>query len=245
MRAAIIAASILALGACNADADTRQEENGSGKTGQRSFDVAGFDRVSLGGAHDVVVKVGGAHSVRAEGDTKALERLDIRVVGGELKIGSKRDKDSWSIGFGGRHKGVTVHVTLPSLTGAEIGGSGDLKIDRVEGSGFAASIAGSGDIDVAALKVGEASFSIAGSGGITAKGSADKTSISIAGSGDVDLAGLESRNASVSVVGSGNVSARVNETADVSVMGSGDVTLAGSAKCKISKMGSGEVRCEG
>lgn len=241
MRAAMILSSIMLLGACNmsADAQTGDNDGGGGRTGQRSFEVGTFDKISLAGSHDVIVTVGGAPSVRAEGDAEALERLEIRVEDGQLRIGSKRG--SWSVGRG---RGVTVHVTAPSLAAAAIGGSGDMRIDKVEGSGFDAEIGGSGDMQIAALKVGKASFSIAGSGGITAAGTAGTATISIAGSGDVNTAGLESRTATVSVVGSGDVSARAMETAKVSIMGSGDVAMSGSAKCTISKMGSGDVRCE-
>jgi hypothetical protein len=244
MRSLMILSSILTLGACNmADAQDRDKESHrSGEQGQRSFDLAGFNFIALGGSHDVVVTVGGAHSVRAEGDAEALERLEIKVEKGKLVIGSKRG--DWS--FGRREHGkVTVHVTLPALAGAAIGGSGDMRIDKVEGGDFTGAIGGSGDMSIASLKVNELKFAIAGSGGISATGSAAKADMSIAGSGDIDAGALESRTASISIVGSGDVRARAVETADVSVMGSGNVSMAGPAKCKISKMGSGNVECEG
>src|SRR3546814_10615499 len=70
---------------------------------------------------------------------------------------------------------VTVYVTTPILAGAAIGGSGDMRIDAVEGGSFSASIGGSGDMDIASLRVGSADFSIAGSGGIHAAGTATRT----------------------------------------------------------------------
>ena len=241
MRRAIMAGAVLLLGACTADARDGEGREASERTGQRDFKVAGFDRVSLGEAHNVIVTVGGAPSVRAEGDAETIERLEIKVEGGELHIGMKKGR--WSVGWDRGRPPVTIHVTAPSLAGASIGGSGDMRIDKVEGERFAAAIGGSGDMEIGSLRVGEAEFSIAGSGGITARGSAERSDISIAGSGDIDLAGVETKTAKVSVVGSGDVTARASETAEVSIMGSGDVTLAGPAKCTISKMGSGNVRC--
>jgi hypothetical protein len=242
MRAALILVPMLMLGACNTHADAQQ--GGSRRIGQRSFQVGAFDKVSLAGSPDVIVAVGGAPSVRAEGDAEMLDRLDIHVENGDLKIGTKRDAN-WSWGFGHERRNVTIYVTVPTLVGASIGGSGDMKIDKVAGSGFNASVGGSGDMQIGALRVGQASFSIAGSGGITAAGSADRMTMSLAGSGDIEAGGVQSRTATVSVVGSGDVHARAMETADVSVMGSGDVTLAGTAKCSITKVGSGDVHCGG
>jgi len=236
MRAAILVTA-LALGACGS-ADG-QEGEASGERGQRGFEVGAFDRISLAGSHDVVVAVGGAPSIRAEGDARALERLDIRVEDGQLRIGSRRS-DSW---LGRGHRGVTVHVTVPALAAAGVAGSGAMRIDRVEGQRFEASLAGSGDLDVGALRVEQARFAIAGSGNIRAAGTAANAALSIAGSGDADLSGLESRAAEVSVMGSGDARLRATETASVSVMGSGDVTVEGGARCTVDKRGSGDVHC--
>jgi len=242
MRAALLLTSALALAACHHGDRDRDGKEGDHRVIQRGFQVGTFDRVALGGSHDVIVTVGGAPSVRAEGDAEAIDRLEIEVRNGELRIGSKKDGD-WSFGFSHDRPRVTIHVTAPALAAASIGGSGDMRIDKVEGQSFAGSIAGSGDMDVAALRVGHADFSIAGSGGITTKGAAQTSNISIAGSGDIDAGGLESKTATISVMGSGDVHANATGTADVSVMGSGDVTVSGPAKCTIHKMGSGDVHC--
>lgn len=239
----IVFASVLALGACNVSADAQDNADTSTTRVQRSFEVGSFDSVSLGGPHNVVVQVGPAASVRAEGPAAELDRLKIEVRGGALEIGTRKDK-SRTIHIG-RTPPVTIYVTTPTLKAAAIGGSGDMRIDKVEGAKFSAAVGGSGDITIDALKVGTASFSVAGSGGIKAAGSAGKADISVVGSGDVDVGDVETRSASVSITGSGDVKTRAMETADVSIMGSGDVTVSGPAKCSVSKMGSGDVRCGG
>lgn len=242
MRAAVLTLAAIGLAACNmvADAQENEAEVAAGPVTQRSFAASGFDSVSLGGPHDVVVQVGPAASVRAEGPAGELDRLEVKVEDGDLHIGTKRDK-KW-INFK-KTRPVTVYVTMPAIRSAAIGGSGDMRIDKAEGDSFSGAIGGSGDMDIGALRVGQADFSIAGSGSIRAAGTARKTDVSIAGSGDVEIAGLESRDATVSIVGSGGVQARAMDRADVSIMGSGDVSITGSAKCSVSKMGSGEVRC--
>lgn len=238
MRKLLAIASIFALStACSVNA--RQDDNSPrGAQGQRDFTVGTFDSVSLEGANDVVVAVGAAPSVRAEGDAEAIERLDIRVEHGVLKIGNRRD--SW---FGRHHGRATVHVTAPALKAASIGGSGDMRIDRVEARRFDASIGGSGDMEIGALSAAQTHFSIAGSGGIRAAGRGQRTEISIAGSGSVAAGGFETRDAEVSVVGSGDVDLRATGTVEASIMGSGDINVRGGAQCSVSKMGSGDVNC--
>jgi hypothetical protein len=240
MRRALFTLPILAiLAACNAGAEEKGAQAG-GQQGRRDFQVATFNGVSLEGSHDVIVTVGGAPSVRAEGAAEVLERLDIRVENGTLEIGTRRTSN---FGFGRESGSATIHVTVPSLAAASIGGSGDLLIDRVEGAQFTGAIGGSGNLQIRQLRVGQAQFAVAGSGNIQAAGAAERTNLSVAGSGDIDLSAVETRTAAISVVGSGDVRSRVTGTAEVSVMGSGDVEVSGPARCSVNRMGSGDVRC--
>jgi hypothetical protein len=234
MRGAILI-PVLLLGACSVG------EAGESRRGTKDFAVGAFDRISLTGSPDVIVAVGGAPSVRAEGDSKLLERLEIRVEDGVLRIGYK--KGNWSLGWRKDHGPVTVHVSAPAIRGAEVAGSGDIKIDKVVADDFAGDIAGSGEIQLASLRARNASFSIAGSGGVTASGTSETAEFEIAGSGDVRAGGLQVRSAKVSIAGSGNVETRATQSADVDIMGSGDVVVSGGAKCNVSKTGSGNVRC--
>lgn len=243
MRSALLLASVFVLAACDGSANARRDDGApaSGQGGERSFALSGFRSVSVAGPFNVVVTVGQPHSIRAEGDPEMLDRLKIALDGDALEIGTR--KGLWEKSF--RHKGreTVIHVTMPAIEAAEIAGSGDLKVDRVEGRRFAASIAGSGDIEIGTIRVGEAKFDIAGSGSLRAAGTATTSSVSIAGSGDVDVERLEVRNAALSTAGSGDIGARAIETAEVSIMGSGDVSVAGPAKCSVTKMGSGSFRC--
>jgi hypothetical protein len=249
MRLAIIGA-LIAASACTS-ANGNESGNGgnsisggsegaqTGSAGQRSFDVGAFQSVSLAGAHDVIVTVGGPPSVRAEGDAEALERLEVRVEGGVLRLETRRN--SWF--SGGSRGSVTVHVTAPSLNGASIGGSGDMRIDRVQAEAFESSISGSGDLEIGTLQARRVEFSVTGSGDIRASGAAEEAEISIAGSGSVELDSLQVRRASVSIAGSGDVAIQASEAVDGSIMGSGNVTVRGPARCSVTKMGSGEIRC--
>jgi hypothetical protein len=233
---------LLALGACGISSG-HENSGASGHAGRRDFQVGGFDRVELAGSQNVIVTVGGAPSAYAEGDTGLLERLEVKVENGVLRIGQKKGR--WSFGWSKDHGPITVHVTAPSLRGAEVAGSGDMRIDKVQADAFAASIAGSGELEVGSLTAKTTSFSIAGSGAVTAAGTAESGDFEIAGSGDVRAAGLQVKRAKVSIAGSGNVEAKATETADISIMGSGDAIITGTAKCNVSKMGSGDARCGG
>jgi hypothetical protein len=217
MRMVVIAALVLLpLAACQSKAEKQgmaAEATGSGVT--RSYAASGFSKVDLRGSDDVDVKIG-AFSVTAEGDPKVLDQLDIRVVDGTLRIGRKQD--GWS-----SDDGATIHVVMPSVTGASLAGSGDLSIAGLRGDAVDFSLAGSGDLRVA--------------------GSTGKLKVAIAGSGEVKAEGLTARSADISIAGSGGVTGVVKGPASVSLVGSGDVELTGGAQCSVNSIGSGEAHC--
>lgn len=241
VRNILVMAAIAVATAGNVGFSHDVEVRPSGIDGQRSFDVGGFDRVKLSGPFNVQVVVGGGAAARAEGDTGLMDAMEVLTEDGSLVI-RQRDGHRWS-STGDRR--VTVYVSAPALAGAEVAGSGDIRVSAVRGRSFDASIAGSGSLRLARLDVQSARFAVAGSGDVEAMGAARDADIQIAGSGDVRLAGLQTESARVSIAGSGNADIHARASARVDVVGSGDVTVRGGARCDVSRMGSGSVRCGG
>lgn len=231
----IVMAALLPLAACGnyAEDDTPGIE-ASGTGSSRTFAATDFRRVQLAGSDNVEVRVGPGFSVRAEGDPQVLNALRITTKGDDLRV-SRRSGSSTGQ--------ARVFVTMPAITGADIGGSGNMMIDRVEGQAFGGRIAGSGNLAIGQLRVEAVDFSVAGSGDLSAAGEAGKLEVNIAGSGNLDAPQLSARSAEVSIAGSGNVRAVVKGSAEVNSLGSGDVDLGPDARCTVRKMGSGEVRC--
>ncbi len=206
---------------------------------ERNFPVGDFHGLALAGSPDVTVTTGKAASVRASGSDAALDRLEVVVENGTLKIGTKRGLD-WSWRDHGR---VTIAVTVPMLRAVDVAGSGDVVVDRVKVRDFAAALSGSGSIRVAALDADAASFATSGSGSMEAVGRCGGGSAKIAGSGDLKLSGLKCATLSASVAGSGTINAYATQTANLATMGSGDIYLTGGARCTVSTAGSGKARC--
>ena len=240
MRSLFLVSALAMIAGCSAGAQENGGQGGSGASGSRSFQVGAFNKINLSGSPDVQVAVGGQPSVRAEGDAETLERLEVNVVDGELRI---RIRPGGSSSWFGSRRGITVHVTVPSLSAATLAGSGDINIDRVQGQAFAATVGGSGDIEVRELRVGNASFALTGSGGISATGGAQRANATLSGSGDLRLGRFEAAEATVSLVGSGGIALRATGTAQVQLTGSGGITIAGGARCTVAKTGSGDVTC--
>jgi len=239
MNRQLVTAAAVALLASACHVGSKAEDREAGPEVSRTYQVAAFDQIEVAGPYEVNVVTGGQPAVSAKGGSNLLDETEVVVENGRLQIRSKKRNGihfNW-------HSGKAIFtVNAAALHGASIAGSGGINVDKVAGD-FDGDVAGSGDLKVNAIEGGKIKLAIAGSGNVDAAGKADSVDLSIAGSGDIRAGGLASRTAEVSIAGSGSVATHATESADVSIMGSGDVEVSGGAKCKVSKAGSGNVRC--
>ena len=157
---------------------------------ERSFPVGSFDRLASGGSADVVVTTGKAPSVRAEGSKDALDRLDVKVDGSTLRLGTK--KGNWALNW--NNGKLKIYVTVPMIRSVDLAGSGEVSVDRIKVPEFSASISGSGEAKLAALDADTVKLSISGSGEFDAAGRCTDARVNVSGSGDVRISGLKCTN---------------------------------------------------
>jgi hypothetical protein len=207
---------------------------------ERSYSVGGFDRVSNSTPFDVYVHTGKAPSAHAAGDDRAIDRLQIEVVGGELRVATKQG--SW-FGWHWGNQRARIDVTVPAISGANLAGPGNLNIDLVRGRAFTAQLSGPGNINVGAIQAGDIELRLSGPGDISIAGHGGHGTFHVSGPGDIRAAGLTVQNANVSISGPGNVRANVTGSADVTVSGPGDAHLTGGAHCTIHKSFPGDATC--
>jgi hypothetical protein len=234
---AFVIAGTAALAACH------HGDEGGGPTVSRNYQVGSFQEVELAGHYDVQIHTGGPVSVSATGPENVLNRLKVEVDGNKLTIHPENNHGWFHFGY---HRSEPVHVTVtvPTLTGATLAGSGSINVDKLQGGSFEGTVAGSGQLNVTSVDVQQLKLSIAGSGSAKAgQGKAQSANYDIAGSGDVDAGAVQTQQVKVSIAGSGGVKANATATADVDIMGSGDVNITGGAKCTVNKAGSGNVHC--
>lgn len=205
---------------------------------EQSFPVGTFNRVALTGPFDVQVTTGRQPSVRASGDRAAIDRLEISVVNGELRVDAKP-----GTGWNWRSGNVTVLVTAPGIVAARLAGSGNLAVDHVSGSSFSGAVAGSGDLGIARSEAEKLDLVVNGSGDLTIAGQCGTATLGLRGSGDIHASQLMCRDISVALAGSGDVVVGASGSANLSLAGSGDITVSGGAHCTTSKRGSGDIRC--
>jgi hypothetical protein len=205
---------------------------GSGVRTSVTRTVAAFDRVDVGGAYDVVIRVGATPSVVLEGDDNLLSLIRTEVHDGTLHIDAEEDLRS--------REPIRITIGVGILNGVHSGGSSDVAVRDVRSEAFDASVSGSSDI-TANGDFGDLSASISGSGEIHMSGSADGIDGELSGSGELDLLEVRARSARVEVSGSGGATVQVSERLDAKVSGSGDVRYRGQPAVSMDVSGSGDV----
>src|SRR3954462_2061297 len=140
MRKSIAAAVIAASAATSACGHDRSE--GAGPTVSRNYQVGNFQAIEVAGPYDVQVRTGANPSVSASGGQKLLERTVVEVRGDNLVIRPEEQRGWVHFGWGSNGK-ASFSVTVPKLSGATIAGSGNIKVDKVQGASFAGDVAGS------------------------------------------------------------------------------------------------------
>ncbi len=226
-RALIATLPLLALAAAASAAEQR-------------FTVTGFEGISVSVPHKVIVATGKAPSVRAVGDQKSIDRLDIDVSSGTLRIREKKS-DTWFSWKEGEM--LTIYVNTHTLKDARLAGSGDIAVDRMKGQDVKLSLAGSGDLNVGVITADRMDISLAGSGDMSMTGTCGAATISIAGSGDVEAPGLKCQSLTGKIAGSGDITAEVVKNAKLNIAGSGDIKILGKPQCDVRTLGSGKVSC--
>jgi len=208
---------------------------GNGKVITTSLPVSGYTAVKNMSSAHIRLRQDATRSAKVTIDENLLEFLDIHVENGTLVIAIQQGKSLY------RYTRFTVDISMPSLSGAGIYGSGEIALlDNFSGRSIALTIAGSGDIE-GELEYDEVETSIMGSGSIRIDGSAESFEGSIGGSGSIQARDFFVEDAELSIRGSGSMTLKVESSLDAKIFGSGSIYYYGSPRVSIVDAGSGRL----
>jgi hypothetical protein len=181
-----------------------------------------FTKIAFRVPGKLYLRQGNTAKVEVEGKQELLAEIETSVEGSRLVIGKRGKWNNWSWKNDDR---INVYITMPTIEGLNVGGSGDLIAEtRIHSDNLELAVSGSGSMKIEIEATGATEASVSGSGGIEVKGTAKNFESRVSGSGHVDA------------------DMKVASLADFSVSGSGRISVAGSANTvKASISGSGRV----
>lgn len=206
---------------------------GSGDVVSESRDVSGFDEIALEGTGIVNVEVTGTESITIEAEDNLLPYLTTDVRGGRLELGTSRSIRPT--------RDIVYTITVISLEGVSVSGSGEINAVGVEGNRFEANISGSGAVLVPDAEVASVLVNISGSGVMEISGNANDLELSISGSGRYAGERLTLETGDVAISGSGQAVVNVTDDLHAEISGSGHLEYIGDPHLDASTSGSGSV----
>lgn len=199
-----------------------------------------FSMINLMVGANVIINQGKTQKIVVTAPSKVIKKIDTRIVASQWNIQytSKKIK---------LNSPIDIVITVPSLKGVTISGSGNIKIDDFEDVKLLnISIPGNGDILLGKFSNCERiNIDISGYGSIKTSNVIENIknlSIKITGSGTCDCFNIHSLNADAQITGLGKINIFASETLDAQISGSGEILYRGNAKLgKIKVSGIGEV----
>lgn len=209
-----------------------------GPMSEMSESITDFERLSVGGAYDIVIQTGQEPGLSMEGPENILAATEITQDGDLLSIRPKKGMTRWK-----SNDGVNILLTVPMVREVKVSGANEVTIDRVEGAAFEGKVSGAGELTIADVEVETLDIGISGAGDLEARGTAALLKVGISGAGNYKGTNLVAETADLRVSGAGSMDANVTQTADASVSGAGSINITGGAECNQSTSGAGSVNC--
>lgn len=166
----------------------------------RTYDLIGFDRVTVEGVFEVDLTAGSDYSIALTGPEDEMERVTLSVEDGTLILDQTKKtggKDS--------REGVRAVITLPSLAGLAIKGVAEVDARGIDADDFEAALTGVGELTLAGA-CGALDADVSGVGELNARGlECDKVDVLVKGIGEAGVYAAESVKARVTGMGEINV----------------------------------------
>lgn len=240
-----------------------ETEGQAGSAAGKQYSVQGFSEVEVSSAVKFEITQSPDYSVKAVGDEKLIEHLNVDVSGQTLRIGLRSGLHFFSLGHSDGN--VKVTVTMPRLrkltaSGAcngvargfkstddfdlELSGASRAEID-IEAGKTTATVSGAGRIS-GALKAQSTSLTLSGASRCELTGTGGDTRLSVSGAGQADLSGFRIQNADLELSGASRAKINMDGTLNASLSGAsqleytGNVTLGRTSSTGASKLRGGE-----
>jgi hypothetical protein len=187
---------------------------------------------------EINVQEGAQPSMKVSGYENVAKHIKGTIKGNTLVITDDLD-DSWDI----KCDGMTVVLTVPSLTALSLSGAPDATIHgNVTGSEFKMDLSGACEVVIDNLNVDKLSSDMSGASEVTIKsGNVRVADYDISGAGDISAYGLQTKETSISISGAGDSKVSASEKLTASVSGAGEVKYKGHPSVSQNISGAGSV----
>lgn len=213
-----------------------EEDPGPRQQDARSFAVVDFDRVEAGDALDVTIVAGTHYTIKAEGDRRNLDDLEVFKSGNSLII---RFDDNEN-----RQYTTFITITMPTLTGVNFSGAVNGKVsgfDDVARLDVTLSGASLGQVDIDAA---ELYLNVNGASQLRLRGEGSLIDCSISGASVLTAFDYETVQAKLHVSGASQGRVNVSQQLQVVATGASEIIYRGEPELIVETSGASVVKKE-
>ncbi len=209
--------------------------HGDGNVLKETRKTGSFNGIEVSGAFDIVMKQGATEEVIIESDANLLPLIRTDVVGGILKIETKKPVSHVTV--------MKVYITVKELKRIETSGAVDIRTDgriNVPELSIEASGATDSKLEIAVTKL---KLECSGASKIRFSGSATDVSMELSGASDIFGYDLLAESYDIDISGAGNAQVNVSKKIHAEISGAGSVKYKGSpAEIDQSVSGAGSIK---
>jgi Putative auto-transporter adhesin, head GIN domain len=217
---------------------------GAGKIVSEQRNCKNFNAVinDLPGDVHITCKADTGYSCKISAQENILKLIECSIEKDELLIRIKRTARITTM------EGIVVEITMPTIKGLKMLGSGNALIDgNAISENLLCAMMGSGNIKVLGATIGKLRADITGSGNIDFENcTSQKAEYALKGSGKINANNAPSDSVRAIVAGSGSIDCMAVKVLDAEINGSGNITYLGKPSVIRNKIGgNGKIIGEG
>jgi len=199
-----------------------------------------FQKISVSGGVDVILKQGNSPSVKIEVEGIDLEDVETEIRGGTLHISMK--KKGWNWSWGGKDK-LRAEVTYTELAEVRASGASDVRTEGAwKGERLTLHLSGASDAKLE-LKAGHFEAHASGAGDVKAHGEAGTMDVHLSGASDFIAHELKVSRAELHCSGASDARLWVTDSLTGSASGSSDISYKGNpSTLKLNTSGAASIR---
>lgn len=200
---------------------------------EKTFDLRNFDKLEMGNAFNINVKQGSNYRVIANGDSRDINDLVVRVSGGELEIYYKK----WRV----RRYRMEIEIEMPTLKEVDFSGATTSYINGFENiDELDIELSGSSRATVSA-KARVYEIDLSGASELELTGSGQLLEADLSGASKLNAFDTQVVRASLEVSGASSGRVNVSERLNVRASGASKVRYRGNPEVSSNLSGSSHV----
>ncbi|MCW5912715.1 MAG: DUF2807 domain-containing protein [Cyclobacteriaceae bacterium] len=211
-----------------------EEDPGPRQNDTRTYSVVDFDRVEAGDALDVTIVYGANYSVKAEGDRRNLNDLEVFKRGNALIL--RFDE------FERRQYTTFITITMPLITGMDFSGAVIAKVsgfDPADRLDITLSGASLGQVDIQASEIYS---NVTGASQLRLRGAGRLIDSSVSGASVLTAFEYQTERAKLHVSGASQGRVSVSEQLQVVATGASEVVYRGEPVLQVETSGASVVK---